>query len=194
LPATPLPVTAALTSLGVWKCTSMPRRAAARAITPPACAVPITVDTFCWENTRSIAMTSGRCVSIQCSAVSLIAEQPPVQRHVGGRAHHVDVEGHHVPAGTLDQRQPTTRQPRVDSHDTHAASVIYEQLFDKTLTLDPTSTRNDTPTHCGADAGYAVPARLPPLPGRTRRFVGRTCPNRAPTPAGIVKLSNQTRI
>ena len=28
-------------------------------VTPPACAVPITVDTFCWENTRSMARTSG---------------------------------------------------------------------------------------------------------------------------------------
>jgi hypothetical protein len=34
--------------------------------------VPITVDTFCWENTRSMAMTSGRCVSSQCSTCSLI--------------------------------------------------------------------------------------------------------------------------
>ena len=41
LSARPLPVTAALTSLGVWKCTSMSRRAAASAITPPAWAVPI---------------------------------------------------------------------------------------------------------------------------------------------------------
>ena len=40
----PLPVTAAFTSLGVWKCTSMSRLAAASAITPPACAVPIAVD------------------------------------------------------------------------------------------------------------------------------------------------------
>jgi hypothetical protein len=29
-------------------------------MTPPACAVPITVETFCCENTRSMAMTSGR--------------------------------------------------------------------------------------------------------------------------------------
>ena len=59
LSAAPLPVTAALTSVGVWKCTSMPRLAAASAITPPACAVPITVVTFSWENTRSMATTSG---------------------------------------------------------------------------------------------------------------------------------------
>ena len=72
LSALPLPVTAALTSLGVWKWTSMPRFAAASAITPPACAVPITVDTFCWANTRSIAITSGWWVSIQCSTVLLM--------------------------------------------------------------------------------------------------------------------------
>ncbi|SHW53132.1 Uncharacterised protein [Mycobacteroides abscessus subsp. abscessus] len=60
LSARPLPVTAALTSDGVWKYTSIPRFAAQSAITPPACAVPITVETFCWAKTRSMATTSGR--------------------------------------------------------------------------------------------------------------------------------------
>ncbi len=59
LSAVPLPVTAAFTSLGVWNMTGIERRAAARATTPPACAVPIAVRTLCWENTRSIATTSG---------------------------------------------------------------------------------------------------------------------------------------
>ena len=47
LSALPLPVTAAFTSLGVWNTTGMPRRAAASATTPPACAVPIAVLTLC---------------------------------------------------------------------------------------------------------------------------------------------------
>ncbi|SLJ66444.1 Uncharacterised protein [Mycobacteroides abscessus subsp. abscessus] len=70
LSALPLPVTAALTSLGVWNTTGMSRRAAASAITPPACAVPIAVRTLCWAKTRSMATAPGRWVSIQCSAAS----------------------------------------------------------------------------------------------------------------------------
>jgi hypothetical protein len=72
LSARPFPVTAALTSLGVWKWTSMSRLAAARAMTPPACAVPIAVFALLLAKTRSIASTSGRWVSSQCSTVSLM--------------------------------------------------------------------------------------------------------------------------
>ena len=72
LSARPLPVTAALTSLGVWKYTSMSRRAAASAITPAAWAVPMAVLAFWLANTRSMASTSGTWVSIQCSTVSLM--------------------------------------------------------------------------------------------------------------------------
>ena len=42
----PLPVTAALTSDGVWSATGMPRRAAAAMTTPDAWATPMTVLTF----------------------------------------------------------------------------------------------------------------------------------------------------
>ncbi len=59
LTATPLPVTAALTSLGVCVATGSPRRAAATITTAAACAVPITVRTFCWLKTRSTATASG---------------------------------------------------------------------------------------------------------------------------------------
>ena len=41
--------------LGVWKCASMSRLAAASAVTPPACAVPIAVFAFWLANTRSMA-------------------------------------------------------------------------------------------------------------------------------------------
>src|SRR5690606_27125127 len=59
LSARPAPLMAAFTSLGVWKATGSPRRAAARATTPETGAVPITVRTLCWLKTRSMATTSG---------------------------------------------------------------------------------------------------------------------------------------
>src|SRR5207237_578571 len=67
LSARPLPVTAALTSLGVCRATGSPRRAAQAIAIAPACAVPITVRTFCWLNTRSTATASGRHASSQAS-------------------------------------------------------------------------------------------------------------------------------
>ncbi len=70
LPARPEPVTAALTSLGVCRATGTPARAAASTATPAACAVPMTVRTLCWLNTRSTATTSGRSCSIQPSTAS----------------------------------------------------------------------------------------------------------------------------
>jgi len=70
LPARPSPVTAALTSLGVWNATGTPARAASSATTPLTCAVPITVRTLCWLNTRSTATTSGRWSRIQRSTTS----------------------------------------------------------------------------------------------------------------------------
>src|SRR5690349_6826539 len=70
LPARPDPVTAALTSLGVCITTGMPSRAAARIATPAAWAVPITVATLFWLNTRSTATTSGRTCSSQPSTAS----------------------------------------------------------------------------------------------------------------------------
>ena len=73
LPARPLPVTAALTSLGVCRATGSPRRAAQTIATAPACAVPITVRTFCWLNTRSTATASGRHASSQASISVSIA-------------------------------------------------------------------------------------------------------------------------
>lgn len=67
LSARPLPVTAALTSLGVCRATGMPRRAAHSIATALAWAVPMTVRTLCWLNTRSTATNSGRCSSSQRS-------------------------------------------------------------------------------------------------------------------------------
>ena len=60
LPARPLPVTAALTSLGVCSATGRPRRAEHTIATAPAWAVPITVRRLCWLKTRSTATASGR--------------------------------------------------------------------------------------------------------------------------------------
>jgi hypothetical protein len=59
LSARPLPVTAAFTSLGVCSATGRPSRAAHTMATAPAWAVPITVLTLCWLNTRSTATASG---------------------------------------------------------------------------------------------------------------------------------------
>lgn len=67
LSARPLPVTAALTSLGVCRATGMPRRDAQSMATALAWAVPITVRTLCWANTRSTATYSGRCSSSHSS-------------------------------------------------------------------------------------------------------------------------------
>src|SRR6266568_4803572 len=67
LSARPLPVTAALTSLGVCSATGSPCRAAHSMATAPACAVPITVRTLCWLNTRSTATASGRYSPSQAS-------------------------------------------------------------------------------------------------------------------------------
>ena len=73
LSARPLPVTAALTSLGVCRATGRPRRAAQTIATAPAWAVPITVRTLCWLNTRSTATVSGRYSVSQRSISSSIA-------------------------------------------------------------------------------------------------------------------------
>src|SRR6201994_109195 len=70
LSARPLPVTAALTSLGVCRATGSPRRAAHTMATAPAWAVPITVRTLCWLNTRSTATASGWCSVSQASNCS----------------------------------------------------------------------------------------------------------------------------
>jgi hypothetical protein len=73
LSARPLPVTAALTSLGVCSPTGSPRLAAQTMATAPAWAVPITVRTFCWLKTRSTATASGRQASSHASISVSIA-------------------------------------------------------------------------------------------------------------------------
>ena len=97
LSARPLPVTAALTSLGVCSATGSPRRAAQTIATAPAWAVPITVRTLCWLNTRSTATVSGRYSVSQRSISSSIASRraamcasasvrtTPTATSVGGR-------------------------------------------------------------------------------------------------------------
>ena len=88
LSARPLPVTAALTSLGVCSATGSPARAAATIATALAWAVPITVRTLCWAKTRSTATTSGRCSSSQAVDGPLDRQQPRprvVARPASGR-------------------------------------------------------------------------------------------------------------
>jgi len=58
----------------------MPRAAARSIAMPAACAVPITVRTLCWENTRSTATASGACAS---SSASIPARMAVSRRSTG---------------------------------------------------------------------------------------------------------------
>ncbi len=87
LSARPLPVTAAFTSLGVCSVTGRPRRAAHSTATAPACAVPITVRTLCWLNTRSTATASGWCsVSQRSISTSRASSRAAMSAEGGVRA------------------------------------------------------------------------------------------------------------
>ena len=120
LPARPSPVTAALTSLGVWKATGSPARAASSATTPDACAVPITVRTFCWLKTRSIATDVGPVALDPLLDGLADGEQPPLDRHVGGAAHDVDGDAADLPpAAAVDHAEAAPGQPRVDAEHPH---------------------------------------------------------------------------
>ena len=59
LSARPLPLTAALTSVGVCSVTGRPRRSAMSMTIPMTCAVPRTVETLVSAKTRSMATDSG---------------------------------------------------------------------------------------------------------------------------------------
>ncbi len=99
LSARPLPLTAALTSLGVCSATGRPRRAAATRAMPLACAVPITVLTLCWLNTRSTATASGWCRSSHSSIpVSMACRRWAIGRSAGVRI---------TPTSTMLSGRPT---------------------------------------------------------------------------------------
>ena len=72
LSARPLPLIAALTSLGVCRATSRSWRAPANMATPITCATAITERIFSWANTRSMAITCGLWRAIQSSIASAI--------------------------------------------------------------------------------------------------------------------------
>ncbi len=100
LSARPLPVTAALTSLGVCSATGSPRREAHRMATALAWAVPITVRTLCWLKTRSTATHSGRCSSSHCSMpCSMATRRWPRSASVGVRT---------TPTPTIVSGRPAT--------------------------------------------------------------------------------------
>ena len=163
LSALPLPVTAALTSLGVWKCTSMPRLAAASAITPPACAVPITVDdVLLGEHPLDRDDVGAVGVHPVFDGVA-DGEQPVLQWLVGRGADHVDVQRDDLAALTaLDDGQPAARQPGIDSHYPHV-SPFCEHLFES-LTGGSDAFGHDT--RCQRDA--AVPRSQRPARGQQR--------------------------
>ena len=105
--ARPEPVIAALTSLGVCRVTAMPRRAATSIATPAACAVPITVCTLCWANTRSTASAVGRCSVIQASTVSSITSN----RREMSRSGAVRTTSTAISCGCRPGRPSTTPSP-----------------------------------------------------------------------------------
>ena len=123
-PARPSPVTAAFTSLGVWKATGSPARAASSATTPLAWAVPITVRTLCWLKTRSTATTSGRCRRSSArprrrppAGASRAARRPGCGRR---RRRRSGPRGRRRPA--VDHAEPAPGQPRVDAEHPHPRS------------------------------------------------------------------------
>ena len=124
LSARPLPVTAALTSLGVCSATGSPRRAATSSAMPLAWAVPITVLTLCWLNTRSTATASGRCSSIHCLEPGLDLAQPLLVGRSARGAYDAHVDHAQRPADRpLDDADTAPGQPGVDAEHAHAASA-----------------------------------------------------------------------
>ncbi|CAM5230159.1 hypothetical protein SVIOM74S_07045 [Streptomyces violarus] len=121
----PLPVTAALTSLGVCRATGMPRRAAQSMATALAWAVPITVRTLCWLKTRSTATNSGRCSSSHCSMPrSMATRRWPRSASAGVRTTPTPIMVSGRPAGSPDLKMPEpTKTPSAPSWRIRAASA-----------------------------------------------------------------------
>ena len=97
--------------------------------------MPITVVTFCWENTRSMANDIG--MMRVHPVLDGIAEdkQPLGHGRVGWRAHHVDIQRDDLPPAP-GLRRPTARtgstRDRRPSRAPHAPSST-EQLFDSVV-------------------------------------------------------------
>ena len=127
LPALPLPLTAALTSLGVCSATGSRRRAAHSTATPLAWAVPMTVDTLCWLNTRSTATASGEADPATPRARFPAAPdgRRGTRRPVCGRCRRRRVV---VVRLALDCPEPTAGQAGIDAEHAHVPPSCSLQL------------------------------------------------------------------
>ena len=98
---------------------------------PLAWAVPMTVRTLCWLNTRSTATASGRRRSIHSSSPGLDRDQPLRDRQVGRGADHADADQGQGPADvTVDHADAAPGQPRVDPQHAHCETPrSSEHLF-----------------------------------------------------------------
>ncbi len=120
LPARPLPVTAAFTSLGVCSPTGSPRSAAASMATALACAVPMTVRTLCWLNTRSTATASGWSRSIAWARPAAMASSRSATSSVGGvRITRTSTRRGRPARDPFDDADAAARESRVDPEHAH---------------------------------------------------------------------------
>ncbi len=154
LSARPLPETAAFTSLGVCSATGMPRRAATTSAMPLAWAVPMTVRTLCWLNTRSTATASGRCRSIHSSSPASIA----TSRCATGRSDAVRT----TPTPTRVRGRPTSPSTTPTPHRVSPGSIPSTRI------ARPLARPNTCSHHASRPAGGRV--------GATRRGEGRRIP------------------
>ena len=142
LSARPLPVTAALTSLGVCSATGMPRRAAATIATPLTWAVPMTVRTLCWLKTRSTATASGRVPVEPRLDAGVDEPQPLGDRQVGGRC----ARRRPRPASAAGRPSPRPRRGRTGSARGRSPARASGRLSVRTGVRTPTLTERDVPS------------------------------------------------
>ena len=174
LSARPLPVTAALTSLGVCRATGRPRRAAHSMATALAWAVPITVRTLCWLNTRSTATTSGRCSSSHSSMPCSIGDEPVADLGVGGGAH--DADAGHGQRPARRRRRPRRRRTGSAPGPRRARATLPPLLASRTCHRVPAGYRA-APTTRRADGDVSPSARaVTPVTPQARRVRRRPSP------------------
>ncbi len=125
LSARPDPVTAALTSLGVCSATGMPARVAATSASPATCAVPITVRTLCWLNTRSTATTSGAKRAIAAVTASNWASSlAPISPPASVRTTSTCTAASAAPGSPVDHADAAAGHAGVDTEHAHASTPL----------------------------------------------------------------------
>ncbi len=101
--------------------------------TAPAWAVPITVRTLCWLNTRSTATASGRCAatSSPSAPVEARAAGAPMSSSAGVRTTSTATSVQRPAGRAVDHADAAPGQAGVDAEHAHAASSRRpEQSFD----------------------------------------------------------------